>query len=211
MKYLVAVFLALAVGLCAPAQAADPINVGDIISFVRGPGTGSGGEFIVYKGGVPVYSTFCVQIAELLSLSPIDNPTRWLYKVGNISEQIVLAGSKPLDHKSAWLYTQFRAGTLPGYDGSDAAANALQNAIWHSEGLVALQPGNATMWYNMAVAAGWTDNGLVRVINLMYPDGYAHAQDVLVIVPIPEPLSMTLAGLGLAAVAGLRGRARRRT
>ncbi len=209
MKRLVAVFFALALALGSPALADDPINVGDIISFVRGPGTGSGGEFIVYKNAQPVYSTFCVQIAELLSLSPISNPTQWLYKVGNISEQIVLAGSKPLDHKSAWLYTQFRLGMLPGYDGSDAAANALQNAIWHSEGLVALQPGNATLWYNMAVAAGWTDNGAVRVINLMYPDGYAHAQDVLVMVPIPEPLSATLAALGLAAVAGLRRRAQR--
>jgi len=206
MKRILVVSFALVL-LSGISAMADPVKVGDIVSFVRGPGTGSGGEFILHKAGVPVFSTFCVQTAELLSLSPDFDPVRWPYSIGGITEQIVLAGSKPLDHKSAWLYTQFRQNTLPGYGGADADANALQNAIWASEGLVALAPGAATTWYDMAVAAGWQDNGDVRVINLKYSNGRLDAQDVLVLqTPVPEPLSMTLVGVGLAAAAGIRRR-----
>lgn len=215
LRKVLAAMVALALCTAASgAMAGDPLFVGDTISFVKTAGTLSGGEYLVYKNGVPLFTTFCVQTSELLSTSPASDPGRWPFVVGNISTEIVLAGAKALDYKTAYLYTQFRDGLLTDYTGSDADSNALQNAMWHAEGLAPLSPGKATIWYDEAVNAGWVNTGMVRVVNLMQTNGVSHAQDVLMITgyvpppPVPEPMSMALVTVGLGAVAGLRRRSR---
>jgi hypothetical protein len=57
----------------------------------------------------------------------------------------------------------------------------------------------ATTFYNDAVAAGWTDIGKVRVLN-MYSSGRAKVklkQDQLIMIPTPAALFMGLPLLGL--------------
>ena len=107
----------------------------------------------------------------------------------------------PISFATAWLYDQFRGGTLAGYAyvGStavrDASANALQNAIWFLEGEIGSVSGQANTWKNMGLANGTTLYG-VRVMNVVTLSG-GIAQDQLVMIPEPETYAMLLAGLGL--------------
>jgi hypothetical protein len=128
------------------------------------------------------------------------------------------ASFDPISYKTAYLYTQFSAGTLSNYDYSNATlreadANALQNAFWYLENE---QPatytlsGQALAWVNEATAANWTNIGNVRVLNLYKDQAFTQiAQDQLYMtapVPEPETYAMMLAGLGLIGFFGNRRR-----
>ena len=110
---------------------------------------------------------------------------------------------------TAWLYSQFAAGTLSGYgydytygSGRTASAGALQQAIWYLQGQVVSLVGtyDGTAYYNAAVAAVGaanvkTDgNGAygVESLNLSDASGLA-AQDQLVIA-VPETTTV-IAGM----------------
>ena len=110
----------------------------------------------------------------------------------------------PLDQRTAYLYTQFRNGTLsaynygPGGNGDQTSANLLQNAIWHFEGEnVGNQSSNPFVQAaNNAVKNGlWSGLGNVAVLNLHFQDGRP-AQDQLTMVP--EPSTMALLGSSVA-------------
>jgi len=119
----------------------------------------------------------------------------------------------PLSPLTAYLFTEFSAGTLSSYrysgtvsERKDDAAQ-LQKAIYYIEGEVgSIGTGQAKTWYDEAVAAGWTDLGNVRVLNLY--TGYDSstgkvsglAQDILI---IPLPGAVLLGFLGLSA-AGIK-------
>jgi hypothetical protein len=116
---------------------------------------------------------------------------------------------------TAWLYSQFAAGILSGYDytygsGRTATAGDLQQTIWYLQGEeTSLINGGAdgTAFYNAAVSAlggniANAANGAYGVValNLWAPneDGSngAGAQDQLMVVPdsinlIPEPSAMS--------------------
>lgn len=189
-----------------PVLAGDPVSVGDLIYINDREGSTPGGEFGVATslGGPDLFRTFCIQRDE-----PIDfaNP----FVITGIST-IALEQGDPLDYRTAWLYTQFRAGTLPGYNYTPnslarvESANALQQAIWYIEQEQAIVYTPLAQYFvDLANNSGWTGVGQVRILNLRYVTG-APAQDLLVLEPVPEPASMALAGLGLAAVMKLRRR-----
>lgn len=183
-------------GVCAVAgvAAADPVAVGQKIVLRDGPGGNGGGEF--YADIPPLdttapyewdFITFCLQRNEYFT----PGAEMW---IGGISDTAV-AGNDPLDPATAYLYTQFRKGTLPNYAYSGPVsfgtntydriqtATALQLAIWRIEG-EAYRNGSgvykdaynhatltgpydlADWFYELGTGSGWTSIGNVRVLNL---------------------------------------------
>lgn len=199
----------------APAMANDGLAVGDVIRFFDREGSIGGGEFGTAKLpnlSAEIFRTFCVQRDEYLDFNQAG------FRVVGITGVVQLQ-NQPLNFKTAWLYSQFRAGTLTGYNYTAnstariASADALQAAIWHFENesgytnfgsLSAAAQG----FVNLAVAANPQDLGNVRVVNLVWEtarSGYAKgaaAQDVLTIIPEPAFFQMgaliAFGGLGYA-------------
>ncbi len=197
---------ALLLLLLIPAAAqADTITVGDYVKFGDRPGS-PGGEFLltVYDtpGGPQIdqFITFCVQMTQFMNF----NDT---FKVGAVSNAADDDPAVPLDQRTAYLYTQFRNGTLANYTLGDAtSANLLQKAIWHFEGEnVGDVSGNLFVQAaDTAVSNGsWSGLGNVRVLNLFYQDG-RQAQDQLT--TVPEPSTLALLGSGVAALCFRRRR-----
>ncbi len=172
-----------------------------------------GGEFTVEVlsstiGSMPVgyrFQSFCVERNENLSLGGT------YYAV--VNTDAVLGGqggpSDRLEPGTAWLYNQFLAESLAGYEYANTAghrdsAAALQNAIWSLEGEA--NDGSGASFFTAANDSGWTDIGPVRVLNL-YRDANLtqRAQDVLA-QPVPAPGGILLVALGSACAGVVRRR-----
>jgi hypothetical protein len=209
-----AMFVVCFCGMSASTANADSVAVNDLVRFADGAGTTGGGEFLVTINDIEQFITFCLQRTEYIDFTTT-------FVVGGVSTSAMtdaianggdaVTGHDPLSPQTAWLYTQFRANTLAGYDYAGAgrwqSANALQNAIWWFEGELASNPNNLfVMAANAAVAGGWTGLGQVRVMNLYFPDG-REAQDQLALVP--EPATLSLVGVGVAWAVRRRLRALR--
>jgi len=124
------------------------------------------------------------------------------------------SGGDMISPETAYLYTEFLAGTLAGYDftpgaGREISAGNLQKAIWYLEGeaewnaLGVLTP-EALAFVTAAQQSGWTTIGEVRVLNVM--DGKTPAQDMLTLVSVPAPGAVLLSGIGLGVVGWLKRR-----
>lgn len=180
-------------------------------------GTGMGSSFL----------TFCIEKNEYFNSY---GQTLYVKAIntgamnGGVSGQ-TSPGFDPISNQTAYLYTQFRNGTLSNYDFAStgaarvADADALQNAFWYLEGELGVQTvtlfnslsTQTKAWINEANAAGWTNIGNVRVMNLYKDAQFTQiSQDQLYMLPVPEPetYAMMLAGLGLI---GFVARRRRRT
>lgn len=192
------------------------------LTRISGYYSGNGGEFLLtpddefksLTGETDPYSSFCLEKNEYVV------PGTW-YDVA-VATEALFGGTKsgipgpqggdPLDPMTAYLYTQFRAGTLAGYNytpgsGRSASAKALQEVIWYieEEGAKTWTDGDTSLqnqFYAGAVQAGWDHIGNVRVLN-MYATGHLgqagyYKQDQLTIVPVPGAALLGSLGLGLA-------------
>ena len=130
--------------------AGDGLSAGDTISLGNGPGGNGGGAFnaSILTGAAAggSFQTFCLEYNETFSSY---GQTLKVKAVNTGAVKGGVAGQTstdfdPISGKTAYLYTQFRSGTLSGYDyynGPEATANqaqkndgtALQLAIWRLE------------------------------------------------------------------------------
>jgi hypothetical protein len=178
--------LLLTLGLI-PATAANaaPIVAGDIVRLTDGIGTTNGGEFNMFvNGSATSFITFCLQQSETILFNTD-------LRVGSVSTYADDAGGNDtLSYQTAWLYENFRNGTLAGYTQTNKNANLLQTAIWYFEGEGFYSDPNGNKFIlaaNQAVANGYNTLGNVQVVNLFYANGQK-AQDQLILqAPAPPP------------------------
>jgi hypothetical protein len=228
-------YFVLAVMIVGLLISMAPVASASSASLNRIPGyfSGSGGEFFMvpsvdWSSVLSLYSpqalysppstnnilgfeTFCVELNQHIYI-----PGTYTVTFSNAADDGVNPVD-PLSQGSAWLYSQFAAGTLAGYNytpgsGRGTSALALQKTIWWLEGDAA-NPGNsfstlvATQFGSAANAMADNYTGSARmynveVANLTLVDprtkAVTYIQDQLVLVP--EPMALLLLGCGLVGV-----------
>lgn len=185
-------------------------------------------------GGAGTFETFCLEYTEYFNSGSTYN-----YTLANAATLGggggAVGGQDPISMATAWLYSQFAAGTLAGYDYTNtanrkAANNDLQLAIWFFEdetgsisGKSGYGTGSGNVFLNAAVAqfggsvaAAKADaNGAfgVQVLNLTDKNG-THKQSQLYVAPtrnVPDAAStLGLLVLGLGGLAAARRFGKRR-
>jgi len=206
-----------------------------VIDRTDGYFRGGGGEFTItgypvpsgYSPGVTAFNggfqSFCLEINSSLPNLP-GNYNAVLNPDGRAIDGGVGSLGDPISIGTAWLYSQFAAGTLigyryadnvnsvPGAEDSKRASDALilQLAIYQLEGEVSNQIiGNNKFLEALANALGGGSlagldvdaNGAygVGVLNVFNPDG-SQAQDQLVLLP-DGGSAMILLGMGMTGLA----------
>ena len=240
--------LALLIGALALPAMADFSGSPMPVQITRHAGfySGEGGEFTITPGatlaatadagtfsdfsGAGSWQSFCIERNEYVTL-----PGSYYADINTFSTQGGVGGhdgyegpagqaTDTLDPRTAYLYQNFRLGTLASYTYGPSRttdAGALQNAIWYIEGELSSISGKAVTFYNEAVEAteigkfyngtspdgfaSWTGLGRVRVLNMWGDSARTQfQQDQLLLVPVPG--AMFLGALGLAGVSWVRRR-----
>lgn len=224
MRTLLKTFVVLGlVAAAAPSPTyAAPFSVGEYIRMADGPGTTGGGEFTAMSLGES-FLTFCLQRTEYINfrddfLIESISPYAKTDPAANGGDAF---GRDYLSAETAFLYTQFRLGTLLGYDYAGVnrylSANKLQKAIWMFEQELPMDLGNSYVQLaKNAIASGaWSGMGNVRAMNLTLNG--VESQDQLILIPaevrineVPEPASLVMFGTGLTTAAAFRRRSLRR-
>ena len=215
----VAVVALLVLGL------SDSAFAGTVKLSDSGVGTTNGGEFIATVqsafAGLSAgdqFGTFCTEKNEYINYSRTYDVViaTWAWNGGNNTNS-----GDPLDFMTAYLYTQYRAGTLEDADGndfdgtSDDDVDDLQKAIWYIEQEDYDSSTQSEVWDGTKAGFDdggngylekafdavhgstptWTDGiGDVRIMQLWYNGTLA--QDQLMLVPLPSAAYLGLALLG---------------
>ncbi len=186
--------------VCAIAAFAASTARAGTVQIDKSPfSAGDGGAFQVtvlggYAGEIPPscqFLTFCLEKNE-----GFDPGQCYATSIAVATDG--WAGQDPISPFTAFLYSNFRKGTLSNFDAKSLADHGmLQNAIWALEGEVDTPAAGVNEFYDLAICSGWNDLGDVRVLNVYFQNGN-YAQDQLTIVPLPPA-----AWAGLATMGGL--------
>ncbi len=179
-------------------------TVGTItLTYDYGNANGGGAFKAVTTGGLGTFDTFC--LAENVLFHPGNT-----YSYSTSTTILPTGGFVTLG--TAYLYSQFRAGSLSGYTyGSAASANALQAAIWYLQGQ---NFGANNSFVALAITATGANyltdaNGAYGTValNLTGPAGYVQPQLGLAAVPEPSTVvagALLLLPFGVSTVRILR-------
>lgn len=197
--------------LAGTAAAAIPASLAfadPVVSFTEGPGNTQGGIYIAHTDEFGDFETFCIESQEGMTIGFTFEYT--------ISTDIMFNGdgtADPLDAESAYLYTQFLADEIRNILGKpnlpdDKVADAVQLALWLlEEGRATNDPNAQALAQDAEDAVNngqWSGLGQVRVMNVWNPghvgDPLHAKQDVLVLIPGPSSLALAGLGFGFAAV-----------
>lgn len=178
--------------------ASDVLPADAVVNNSRGAFV-AGGEF---------FMTFCLELDE-----PLTFGVEYDVQASDSARDGGLGGPSPdpINAETAYLYTNFRRGTLAtAYDYTGSAAGraadgmALQDAIWAFEEEIGVSglSGKALDFYNEALNAvssgAWVGIGNVRALNTTRIDSTGaliNGQDVLTIIPLPTGSALALVGL----------------
>lgn len=120
MKNILALFLITFMAIFAFNAAAIPTVK---IEWANSNHSPTGGEFLLTPSEGSPFNTFCIERDQYITVGGT-----YAYLISDSAD----SGNDPISIGTAWLYNQFRLGTLTGY-GLDQQGH-LQNAIWYLEG-----------------------------------------------------------------------------